>query len=244
LDPLSPLPATGSPPGTTAPVASAVHTVFLLLVLAGWAAWGYFGAQHARAGHDPHRAATYILTSCWEWAVVGYIAWGVRKRGFSLGELVGQRWKSFRSFLADWGISIAFWIVAIVILQITALLLHMTGNLEKTRFLFPQTPLESFLWIVTSLTAGICEEIIFRGYFQRQFLAWTSNVPAAILLSAAAFGAGHIYQSGKAAIVITVFGILFGTLAHFRKNLLPGMIAHAWHDGFTGFVVRLLPKSS
>ena len=238
------MPATGSPPRTTAAVASVVHTVSLLLILAGWSAWGYWGARHARAGQDPHRAATYILTSSWEWAVVGYIAWGVRKQGRSLGELVGQRWTSFGSFLADWGISIAFWIVAIVILKITALLLHMTGNLEKMRFLFPQTPLESFLWIVTSVTAGICEEIIFRGYFQRQFLAWTCNVPAAVLLSAAAFGGGHIYQGGKAAIVITVYGILFGVLAHFRKNLFPGMIAHAWHDGFTGFVVRLLPKSS
>ena len=240
MDTSSPLAVIDSPQRSAKTVASTGHTVFLLFVLAGWAVWGYLGAQHARAGSTPHRAATYVLTCAWEWLVVGYIAWGARKHGSSLGEIIGPRWKSFVNFLTDWGISIAFWFVAITILAITAQLLHMTKNLENTKFLLPQSSLEVFLWILTSITAGICEEIIFRGYFQKQFLAWTSNAPAAILLSAIAFGGGHVYQSGKAAVVITVYGILFGVLVHYRKNLRPAMMAHAWHDTISGLAFKLI----
>ena len=69
---------------------------------------------------------------------------------------------------------------------------------------------------------------------QKQLFAWLGNAPMAIVISSAAFGAGHIYQGTKATIVIGVFGVLFGMLAEWRKNLRPGMMAHAWHDTITG----------
>ena len=95
---------------------------------------------------------------------------------------------------------------------------------------------------LASLTAGFCEELIFRGYFQRQFSAWTRNVTAGVVLSAVVFGAGHIYQGPKQALIITVYGLLFGILAETTKSLRPGMMAHAWHDGFAGLAGRLLLK--
>ena len=58
----------------------------------------------------------------------------------------------------------------------------------------PPARLEMFLWILLSVTAGICEETIFRGYLQKQLHAWLKSAPIAVVLSAAAFGAGHIYQ--------------------------------------------------
>jgi membrane protease YdiL (CAAX protease family) len=92
------------------------------------------------------------------------------------------------------------------------------------------------------VTAGISEETIFRGYLQKQFIAWTGSVPAGILLSAAAFGVGHIYQGAKASVVIGVYGLMFGVLAWRRGSMRPGMITHALHDTASGLAVRLLPK--
>jgi len=60
------------------------------------------------------------------------------------------------------------------------------------------------------------------------------------LLSAAVFGAGHIYQGGKHAIVIGVYGVLFGILGEMWKSLRPGIMVHAWHDAITGLLVRLV----
>jgi uncharacterized protein len=219
-----------------------MHTIVLLAVIAAWSTWGYFGAVRMRAAQNPHRAAVYVLTILWEWSVVAYIAWGTKRHGSSLRELIGGKWDDSKAFLKDVAIAAGFWLIAIVILFAAALALHATKAGQNVRFMLPQNHLEIFLWILTSITAGICEEIIFRGYFQKQFSAWTGSIPAGVLLSAAAFGAGHVYQNGKSAIIIAVYGLLFGILAEMRKSLRPGMMTHAWHDGFAGLVGRLIAK--
>jgi uncharacterized protein len=223
-------------------VASATHSVFLLAVVVGWSAWGYFGTIQMRAAHNPHRAASYIFTILWEWSVVAYIAWGVKRHGSSLREVIGGKWNDFKDVLKDVAIAAGFWLIALVVLGVTAVALHTSKAGQNVRFMLPQNQLEISLWVLTSMTAGICEEIIFRGYFQKQFIAWTGSIPAGVLLSAAAFGAAHIYQGWKSAIVIVVYGLLFGILAEMRKSLRPGMMTHAWHDGFAGLVGRLIVK--
>jgi membrane protease YdiL (CAAX protease family) len=55
-----------------------------------------------------------------------------------------------------------------------------------------------------------------------------------ILASAVVFGAGHLYQGWRSVILITVYGLLFGVLAHLVRSLRPGMIVHAWQDMFSG----------
>jgi membrane protease YdiL (CAAX protease family) len=229
-------------PAPKSTVAGASHTIFLLAVIAAWSAWGYFGSLRMRTVQNPHRAAMYVLTVLWEWSVVGYIAWGAKRHGSSMRKLIGGKWNNLKDFLKDVAIAAGFWLIALTVLFCTAVALHATKGGQNIRFLLPQNQLEIFLWILTSITAGICEEIIFRGYFQRQFSAWTGNVSAGVLLSAAAFGAGHIYQGWRSAIIILVYGLLFGILAEFRKSLRPGMMTHAWHDGFAGLAGRLIAK--
>ena len=67
------------------------------------------------------------------------------------------------------------------------------GNrLEEVRrqfgYLVPRSTREVVLWMLLSMTAGICEEIIFRGYLQRQLAALTGNVWAGIAVSGLIFG--------------------------------------------------------
>ena len=223
-------------------VAGAWHTVFLLTLVAAWSTLGYLGSLRMRATQNPHRATTYAFTILWEWSIVAYIAWGAKRHSSSLRELIGGKWNDLKDFLKDIAIAAGFWLMALVVLGVASLALHATKTGQNIRFLLPQTQLEIFLWILTAITAGICEEIIFRGYFQRQFSAWTGNVPAGVLLSAAIFGAAHIYQGWRSAMVILVYGLLFGILAEARNSLRPGMMTHAWHDGFAGLVGRLLVK--
>ena len=98
----------------------------------------------------------------------------------------------------------------------------------------PHGAIEIALWIALALSAGFCEEFVFRGYLQRQLTAFTRSAPAGIALSALCFGLGHGYQGPRSAAVITLYGLLFGLLAHFSRTLRPGMIAHAWQDAFSG----------
>ena len=99
-------------------------------------------------------------------------------------------------------------------------------------------PLEFALWTVVCATAGFVEEFVFRGYLQRQFGAWFRNAYAGIAISALVFGAGHLYQGVTSAAMIAVVGLCFSLVAHFTKSLVPGMIAHAWEDLFSGLIGR------
>jgi len=224
------------------PVAGVVHTLFLLLILAAVAVVGYFSIHRQSAARVPNRLLFYSTTIAWEWILVAYIYWGLRRRGKSIRNIAGKSWTSASAFFLDIAIAFGFWIAAILVLSIVARLVHATGMAEAARRLAPQSLFESILWIALSVTAGICEETIFRGYLQRQFVAWTRSAPIGVLLSAVLFGAGHVYQGGKATVVIGVYGLMFGILAEVRQNLRPGMMTHAWHDALTGLIVRFLPK--
>jgi hypothetical protein len=230
-----------SPIARFEPVAGVVHTLVLLLILAAIAFVGYFSIHHQSAGRSPHRLLLYVTTMAWEWLVFGYVYWGLRRRGKSFRNIAGDRWKGASSFFRDVAIAFGFWIAALVVLSLVAHAVHATGMAEAAHLLAPQGILESIFWVALSVTAGICEETIFRGYLQRQFVAWTRSAPVGVILSAVLFGAGHIYQGTKATVVIAVYGLLFGILAEARQNLRPGMMTHAWHDAITGLIVRFIP---
>ena len=108
---------------------------------------------------------------------------------------------------------------------------------EPLSFFFPQTTAEIVLWIALSITAGICEEAVYRGYLQTQFGSLAKSVPVGIVLSGLVFGASHSYQGLTRASLIAVTGMMAGVLAYWRSSLRPGMIAHALQD-LLGALVR------
>ncbi len=96
------------------------------------------------------------------------------------------------------------------------------------------------MWIALSITAGVCEEVIYRNYLQRQMMALTRSIPAGIVLSAVAFGAAHAYQGLQRASVIAASALLFGLLAQKRGTVRPGMIAHSLQDAIAPLLVKLM----
>jgi uncharacterized protein len=222
------------------PVAGPLHTVVLLLALAAVASLGYFTVHRFAASGNAGRGRFYLPTMAWEWIIVGYIYWGLRRRGKAFRDIAGEPWRSASAFLMDIAICCGFWIAALMILAGVTKLVHATGMQQAARNLAPRDTFETLMWVALSITAGICEETIFRGYLQKQFVAWTRSRVVGVVLSAVLFGAGHLYQGAKATTVIGVYGLLFGILAEARSNLRPGMIVHAWHDSITGIAFRFL----
>ena len=102
--------------------------------------------------------------------------------------------------------------------------------------LLPQTLPEILAWIATSVSAGFCEEYVFRGYVQRQLLALTRSGAGAVVGQGLVFGLMHAYQGWRPVLVIIGMGILFGMLAAWRKTLRVGMVAHAWQDIWAGWL--------
>jgi membrane protease YdiL (CAAX protease family) len=93
----------------------------------------------------------------------------------------------------------------------------------------PVTEKEKKVWIYVSLTAGITEEIIYRGFllFALSFLFPDLSVWLVILLSSILFGLAHTYQGFVTGVVrTTIFGIVFSVLYMGLGSIVPLIILH------------------
>ena len=107
--------------------------------------------------------------------------------------------------------------------------------------LAPANGREIAAWALLCLIVGFSEEVVFRGYLQRQFIGWTRGSAAwGVIASAIVFGAAHAYQGLRGIVLLSVFGALFGALAVYRRSLRAGVFAHAGHDLLAGLVLAFL----
>ncbi|MEY4069568.1 MAG: hypothetical protein RL721_182 [Candidatus Eisenbacteria bacterium] len=103
--------------------------------------------------------------------------------------------------------------------------------------LLPRTAAEGRFFAVLAVTAGVCEELLFRG-----FLVWYLGhfMPPMLALAtqAALFGLAHAYQ-GRAGVLKTGFaGAFFTGVVVVSGSVLPAMLIHALMDLHAGDVAR------
>ena len=218
-------------------------TVVLVLVFLAMASWGAL-AQRQSAAHShtlqvpSSPAALYAGLILMEWGLVYYV-WKAALGGssVSLRDLIGGRWKTLRGVAADVAIGLLTWGAWTLV---SWLWVSWSGPdaAASVDSLLPHRPHEVALWILLSLSAGFSEELVFRGYLQRQFHALTGRASIALFLQAALFGVSHGYQGVFACTRIFVYGLLFGGLAIGRRSLRPGMVAHAWTDIASGLLLN------
>jgi membrane protease YdiL (CAAX protease family) len=224
---------------TAGPIASPIHLLIVLAMMGFWAYRGVADADVLVHGRI-NRVVFYVVAMVFEWLMLGVVLLGVRLHHSPMSTVLGERWRSMKEIARDIGVAAAFWLVSAIILSATIGHAKEAAPSDVVQALLPQGPLESALWIAVSVTAGICEEAIFRGYLQRQLIAFSRSPVIGIAGSAIVFGAGHAYKGGSGAVRIVLFGVLFGILAYWRKSVRPGMIAHAFTDGFAGVLARTL----
>ena len=236
---MSKMPTAAGPSDRPERVAPYRHTVILAVIFiaiaAAGAAFQKAPAPGTSAGH-PNVIPLYLSLLAAEWGLVLYI-WrgGLRKMGTRLADLIGGRWTGWRNAARDFALAGITWLLWLGIQRAYALVMG-AGHARSVTTYLPRGPIEIPLWIALSLSAGFCEEAAFRGYFQRQFAALTRSRAAGLILQALLFGISHGYQGIGAILKITLFGLLYGTLALWRKSLRPGMVVHAWSDIYSGWL--------
>jgi uncharacterized protein len=229
-------PAQPDQPGLRA-IAPVWHTVVVLLVLFALSALSIRQQGLPSIGRAHGHVSSYVFVMAFEWLLTAFIWLGIRRRGMRLRDLIGGSWPSVRAVLRDLGIAVLYLIAANLVLSALGFLLKATPS-PGLRNIFPNGLPEVVLYVMLALTAGICEEILFRGYLQRQFAALTKSASAGLILQGLAFGAAHGYQGKKYMFIIVVYGCLFGLLASWRRSLRPGMTAHFVQDTVGGLVGR------
>ena len=213
-------------------IAAPLHTVLLVAAQAAFLLLSRMRSHGLNAATD--RIALYERTILVEWLLFGFAVLGVWRAGSPLETVLGKRWSSLRTFFKEVGVAILFLIASIMLTSIVGG--HGGESNPAVQAMLPHGATELILWIALSLSAGICEEAIYRGYLQRQFMALTQSVPAGIVFSAVLFGTAHAYQGLQQALQIGVLGVMGGILAHWWGSVRPGMIAHTLQDVLGGFV--------
>jgi membrane protease YdiL (CAAX protease family) len=97
----------------------------------------------------------------------------------------------------------------------------------------PTFPLRLLACVVSAISAGVCEEVGFRGYLQRP-IEQRHGPFIAILISSVMFAAIHLnkgFEAVPAMLGITLgAGVLLGLIAWASGSLIPGIIGHAIMD--------------
>jgi membrane protease YdiL (CAAX protease family) len=115
----------------------------------------------------------------------------------------------------------------------------MRARLGEFSIALPHTSNELSWFVALSLTAGFCEEFLFRGYLIWAFQPWLGWWGAAVLLLSS-FAAAHAYQ-GKAGFTRTVLiGGVFTLLVALSGSLVPAIVLHATVDILSGVIAWLI----
>ncbi len=116
---------------------------------------------------------------------------------------------------------------------------YLRAHLQHVEAILPRTTREMIMFLTLSLTAGICEEFLFRGYVLWVLAPLLSQWGAA-MISVISFGLLHAYQGRKGAIQAAILAALFTALVLMARSLVPAMVLHALIDMSSGLITWIV----
>jgi membrane protease YdiL (CAAX protease family) len=203
----------------------------------------FWPAFRRRVRADPARARTWL----WSWSLIA--AWAVVAVGAALWTAAGRTWIAFGLALpAGWrlwtsiglfALASAYYLLAAASVarsaEIRASVRAQGGGFDAV---LPRTRKELALFVAISLTAGFCEEFLFRGYFVQVLAPWTGWWGAAAL-SLAVFAIGHVYQGWGGVVRTAIFGAIYTLTVAIFGSLWPAIALHALVDVANGVMAWL-----
>jgi uncharacterized protein len=98
------------------------------------------------------------------------------------------------------------------------------------------------VWVVVSITVGVCEEILYRGWLLSLSGAALNSVWLGLLISSILFGFAHAYQGRTAIFGTGLGGAFFGIVFVVSGSLIPGQLLHIAMDLNSGLAMGKLAK--
>lgn len=216
-------------------LASRRHTLIFIAICMCVTVFGALNANHGAARSPNEMLQVYLWLIGLEWLWVRFVYKGMQAHGRSMLDFIGWDWPTPRQLTADLAYAILALGFSYALFVGSASLLSQGEAVSNP--LLPAVPGGfggTVVWIGLCLSAGICEEIVFRGYLQRQLAALTGRTSVAIIGQAIIFGAAHGYEGLGAVVRIVGYGLAIGVLAQWRGNIRAGVLAHAAWDILEG----------
>jgi uncharacterized protein len=187
------------------------------------------------------KLALYAATIAFQWVLVGVVVWRSLARGLTIEEL-GLGSHSWAGILAS-GLFGAIFIGGLQWLN-----LRRIGKMEGeapellrklANRLLPVSLLEYLPYSALAITAGVCEEFVYRGFAIAAFTKAGLPIWLVVVLSSVLFGLAHAYQ-GRGGIVSTgIFGVLLAVGRLGIGSLVPVMMWHAGLDLAAGIAAPM-----
>lgn len=123
---------------------------------------------------------------------------------------------------------------------------YLNDKIQELSYIIPLNLYEYKHYIFLAFTAGICEEIVFRGFLIRYLEVFLTPLSysdiLAIVIPGLAFAISHLYQGWWSVLKIFIIAILFGCIFYLSGSLLWIVIIHILVDLISGSM-GLLKKS-
>ena len=182
---------------------TAVGSEAVFLVLYLWWAGGGFFPRSTRDARADAGRARRFGASQWTWGIIAAVAFAVSVNA-----------------------------AITVLFRLTPFPAHEFRKGYDLSFI-PTAPLRFLVCVVSAISAGVCEEVGFRGYMQRPIERRHGSFTA-IVISSVLFAAIHLnkgFEAVPAMIGVTLgAGVLLGLIAWASGSLIPGIIGHAIMD--------------
>ena len=229
------------------------HTLVMILILLGNSFFtARFASKVMSGAHTvsgTERYVSYLSSIVLELFLLAILWIGLRIYHTPIRDLIGGRWDTPEDFLIEFSVAFGFCVVSYVTLAGLSFALGMakSNQMEETKklasMLAPHTWGALAIFVLLSCTAGFVEELVFRGYLQRQVGALAGNIYIGAVTSALVFGAGHGYEGVRRMVLIFFFGLMFSALVLWRRNLRSAMIGHALFDAAQGVLLFFVTRS-
>ncbi|MFZ0523410.1 MAG: CPBP family intramembrane glutamic endopeptidase, partial [Candidatus Acidiferrales bacterium] len=213
------------------------HLIALFLIAIA-PIWDHFATERLKASKDSRLKIAYYRTMVivgWLTSVIALAAVGWRAILTFNFSAASPSWlpqrAGARTFVAGVliGLLLAIAFSALQARRSAAIHEKMEKAFLRFSFILPLTSAERIWWIFVSLTAGITEEILYRGFLIHYFFSapFHAAFAVAVIVSCVIFGAGHLYQGIAGVIFSAILGLIFSAIFLMTGNLLLPMILHA-----------------
>jgi uncharacterized protein len=220
------------------------HLLFAFLTIVA-PAWDFHATRRLKKNPGSVQKIVYYKTLCaWMWiaSFVAVASVGVRKLSTIAPMPDDAIWlfaHAWVRFLVEAVIALFFGLMfmpyATVIwkrLKKRPRTYRSAAALKSFEYFFPATWTERRWWVLVCITAGVCEETLFRGFMLQYLhvLPWTLNLTLALVISSVIFGLNHLYEGIHGVVGSALAGFLFGLLFLLGGNLLLPIVVHALVD--------------
>lgn len=182
------------------------------------------------------RLVLYASTIAFQWLAVAVVGWRVWAHGYTAQQL-GLVFQD-RTRLVIAGIIGAAVIASLQWLnlrRVSRIPPESRGPLQAiAERILPQTAVELPPYFALAITAGLCEEFLYRGFAMATLLHAGLAAWLVVLVSSLLFGLAHSYQ-GRGGIVMTfVVGLVLGVSRLTYNSLVPAVFWHSAVDIVAG----------